>query len=416
MNRLSPKSPAGGRITLPPSVMVRFAGLSAPVIFRNARPVQEGLARVTRGWQPTPVPATAQGRVSALSEVSGAGGHYSVASPFLDEPLADLPVASATCALIADLAQGYSADRPDHLSLHCGAVRIDGRLVAFTGPARAGKSTLIARLAFEPGMAVFCDDVLPVDPQGHGVALGCAPRLRLPLPDGVSDAFRAGVKGALALRDDRYGYVVTESLAAHGQTAPLGAVVLLSREPGAPARLSRLDRARAMQTMLLQNMADMADIGTEVARIDALTRDLTCLRLVYSDLEEAVALIRRAFSGEVWPAPDCAVADDDPAPDAPPPAAAPPADLDRLWQRVPGPVLRRMGDEGFLWHPDFRGYRLNPTAIALWSVLEEPVRGTEIVGALAEAFPDTDPARIAADVARQLGAWVADELILPVSG
>lgn len=75
-----------------------------------------------------------------------------------------------------------------------------------------------------------------------------------------------------------------------------------------------------------------------------------------------------------------------------------------------------MGDEGFLWHPDFRGYRLNPTAIALWSVLEEPVRGTEIVGALAEAFPETDPARIAADVARQLGGWAADQLILPVSG
>ena len=48
------------------------------------------------------------------------------------------------------------------LPLHASAVAHDGRVFAFTGPAGAGKSTLIAALGSR-GLPMFCDDTLVLD-------------------------------------------------------------------------------------------------------------------------------------------------------------------------------------------------------------------------------------------------------------
>jgi len=120
--------------------------------------VAEGLATVLHGWRP--VPATGR----AATRVSAAPDGYDVASDYLDTPMTGLPVASAVCAVIADLVQSWADERAGMLALHAGAVRTGAGLVALTGPARAGKSTLTARLGLEPDGQVFCDDVLPVAP------------------------------------------------------------------------------------------------------------------------------------------------------------------------------------------------------------------------------------------------------------
>ena len=69
-----------------------------------------------------------------------------------------------TCGAVADLCQSYCDSRPGIFGLHCGAVRTGTHLVAFTGPYRAGKTTLVTRLGADPDVTLFCDDVLPVLP------------------------------------------------------------------------------------------------------------------------------------------------------------------------------------------------------------------------------------------------------------
>ncbi|MFP5482167.1 MAG: hypothetical protein ACLGGW_02685, partial [Gammaproteobacteria bacterium] len=107
------------------------------------------------------------------------------------------------------------------IALHAGAVAISNRLIAITGPRRAGKSTLIARLCAEPDLQIFCDDVLPISPLGEGVALGVAPRLRLPLPAKASQHFKQFARQHLGPHDNRYGYLCTTNLAGNGTRLPL---------------------------------------------------------------------------------------------------------------------------------------------------------------------------------------------------
>jgi hypothetical protein len=280
-------------------------------------------------------------------------------------------------------------------------------LVALTGPRRAGKSTLIARLTAEPDLAVFCDDVLPLDADGHGIALGIAPRLRLPLPPDASDRFHRHVATHLGPADDRYGYLCAPTTARHGIRAPLTALVALDRRESGPARLHRLDPDIAMQHLLARNMGDLG--GPD--RAFALARDTVgraqCLTLVYADLEEAVALLRRAFTG---------ACDADIAPPLPPaaPEAAAGADLDpdTPWQRAEDAVIRRVGGSAFLWRPqDTTLWQMNRTAEIVWAALDIPGSALELAETLAELFPGTPGARIMADVSALLATLADRDLV-----
>ena len=66
------------------------------------------------------------------------------------------------------------------LPIHASAVAHDGRVFAFTGPAGAGKSTLVAALGHH-GLPMFCDDTLVLDLSDPG-RITCLPghkRLKL---------------------------------------------------------------------------------------------------------------------------------------------------------------------------------------------------------------------------------------------
>lgn len=52
-------------------------------------------------------------------------------------------------------------------------------------------------------------------------------------------------------------------------------------------------------------------------------------------------------------------------------------------------------------------FNLNATGTAVWRLLEQPIRFEELTAIFAAAFPDTDPADLAADLSgliRKLGA------------
>lgn len=411
--------PVGPGAAAPGLLVLRYPGLSRPVVLKDAGAVLDGLSRSLSGWVPEVARPAAPPRRQPVSAVIRQGRGYHLSSPYLDAPMAGLPAASAVCGVIADLAQSFLEERPGCVALHCGAARIGGRLVAFTGAARAGKSTLIARLTAEPGMEIFCDDVLPLLGDGLAFGLGAAPRIRLPLPPRASPAFRAHVAAHLALSDDRYGYVRTANLAPHGSRAALRALVVLTRRDAGAAALHRLPPVEAVRHLLRQNLADPGEDFAAFTRLTRLAEELLCLRLVYSDLEEAVALVRRAFGAAAFPDPSVpllpplAEAEEPPAPGEPPE----PADLSRRWRRADGVAVRRLGPEAVLWHARRQtSFALNRLGAAIWAVLEEPETGTEIAAALAEAYPGESPDRIRADLEALFAAMAAEALIEPLPG
>lgn len=389
-----------------PTQKLLFPGLDRPVALTGAAPVADGLARVLRDWIPQPTVS----RARPISMVRGRPGRgFDADSPWLDRPFRRLSVTSAVNSICADLCETWVDGRPDHLALHAASVMIGGRLVALAGTARTGKSTLAARLTAEPGMVLWGDDLLPLDAAGAGMAMGIAPRLRLPLPAAATAAFAAHVARHLALRDRRYGYLSAALVAPHGTRAPLSAFVALVREDGAPARLHRIAPAAAVARILHHNMGQPGGRGLLYDRAAALAASVDCLMLVYSELEEAVALLRAAFA----PATGIGV------PVGPPLAggsadAAPPADPALVWRRAPGTALRRRGDLVWLWQAGDRAmFHLNPVAAAAWHLLARPHSAATIAAVLADAFPDVPEATIAADMAGLLGTLDAAGLVVP---
>lgn len=361
-------------------------------------------------------PAQAADRAAPLAIAAPcAGGGYRVLSRHLAAPLEGLPAASAVCALLADAAQNFYESQPQALALHCGAFVMRGRLIALAGEALAGKSALIARLSAEPDLQVVGDDVLPILADGRAHGLGTAPRLRLPLPDDASPQFRAHVARLCGLKDDCYGYLQAPTLAPFGFRAPLSVVILLDRRAGAEAVLRRVSSAETLRRLLAQSMRPprREEASAFAGRMRALARSVFCARLTYGDLEAAAALLRDAFDDEALPSPRARI-----APALAPEAAFAAFSPEALWRR--SPQARRGGGEGgeiLLWR-EAGGppLRLNAAGEAIWTLLEAPISGLRIARILAEAFVETDPGLILADVMTLLEDLRARGLIRPAGG
>lgn len=401
-----------------PSVRVlRYPGLDGTIVLEDAEEVLAALNALMTGWAPDVVTddsGTGHANVAHhISVVRGRGSRMDLHSPWLDEPLEGLQIASAACGVVADISQAFCNQFPGIFGLHCGAFRINGHLVAMTGPARAGKSTLISRLTAEPDITVFCDDILPVFDDGLAFGLGLAPRLRLPLPRTVSAHFRAHVDACLGPSDSRYGYLCGPNIAPHGTRAPLSVLIVLARGQDVPAQLHRMEAAEAVQHLVRQNIAAPSDGRAHFEQVTQMAEKLLCLKLVYSDLEEAVALLRGAFAADIVPAPHVDIAP--PLPAQIEKVIHNPAPLQQCYARNPLVAVRRVQDDLFLWHAtEYSYFHLNPMARAIWTLLEDPIDGTEIAALLGVAFPEADPAKVASDVADLLGAFETEFLIQPV--
>lgn len=378
---------------------------------QNADEIASSLSLAIRDWQPKDV--SAPDPTARCTIVEGGPDGYAVRSCYLDETLEGLGSAAATCAVIADLAQDFFETRSGCLALHCAAFRFHNRLIAMTGPSRAGKSTLAARLTMETDMQVFCDDVLPLLDNGKAVGLGIAPRLRLPIPAASSAAFKAHFGRHIGPHDDRYGYLCAPNVAPHGTAVPLSVLLILDRRPIGPALLHEVAEDEALHFLLAQNMSDLETAEAAFARLSDLLTGIKCLRLVYSHLEDAVALIRHAFGTTTDVAADVSVAK---ALMNPMSAALPRADLssDLQWSRKPDVVIQRKGDSAFLWHPGNQMiWQTNTLGLAVWTLLEIPSSAREIGTLLSEQFPDQDTDTLISDVNALMQALVQNGLIEP---
>ncbi len=407
----------GAAAPFPPgSTRIEIEGLGAPIVLVDADPLAEGLRLVLKGRRITSSPmdgTEAPDRTLAVALGTPAG--FTIHSRHLDEPMTGLRQASAVCGLIADLAESHYAGRPGWIALHCGAIRAGGRVALVTGPTRAGKSTLIGRLSAEPGIETVCDDVLPVAPDNTAYALGIAPRLRLPLPAAAGAVLRDHVQRHRVLSDRKYAYIMPPSLVPFGAAGRVSTVIVLDRRDTAvPARLHHLNPAEAVGHLLARQMSDDGLVDQMLARAQGLATAADCLRLVYSGIEDATALIARLLGGatgphiaEVLPPLSHAGA----RPQARRTMEALPTGCLRQTSEV---TVRRVEDDHFICLPDRRNVvRLNPVGGAIWKMLEVPRTAAEIVDLLATAFPEVDQARIAGDVAELLARLIEAELAEP---
>lgn len=390
---------------------LRFSGLSLELTLDGSGRLHDALSVVMPDWRAT-IGSSGKAPETTVSTIrQDIDGTYSYKSWWAEKPMTGLGIAGATCAAVADIIQAYLDERPGTLGLHCGAVRIAGQLVAFTGSYRAGKSTLVTRLGAEPGCTLFCDDILPIEPDGTALALGVQPRLRLPLPSDVSSAFRAHVARGMTVHDDRYAFISDPQQAPFASRERLATMVVLHRQENARARFHQLDRSEAAAFLIRQNIADPGDAETFYNRIETLTKDMVCLTLVYSDLEDAAALVRDTFGAADIPALQEPLGQ--PLTMTDPDDAAEPADVTKTFARAEDVVTRRIGSDVFLWHLESRHFfRLNAAGAAVWLLLETPLSGDYIASTLQEIFPGIPAQEIEQDIAKLMGQMETRALIM----
>ncbi len=416
--------------------LLAFEGLPLPLLFEDAGEVADVLHAIVRTWPlrdasrananpvearstPSPnhqvIPAKAgisactANATPALSQadqppaphdaaliVARDNGAFTVCSPARDVVAERLSAVEAACCLLVELVELMVAGTPEAICLHAGAAMIGGRLVVLAGDARAGKSTLAVALAAR-GHRLFCDDMLPVR-AGRAVALGIAPRLRLPLPEAVARVLADYLATCPGPTAGRYGYVLPPSLAPHGETAPLGAIVVLDRRPG-PTHIERLPPAATLTHLLRRNFARDDDASAILGRLQALTSGVATYRLHYETLDDACSSLENVFLHDAPTAEAIGRVTAHAALKLHATAAA--------YRRAPGISTVQIGETLFL-ASDATGQlvELNAVGALVWDLLADADTPQSIAKIVAETFA-APPEVVAGDIARLLADLTA---------
>ncbi|HXV23421.1 MAG TPA: hypothetical protein VED46_04100 [Alphaproteobacteria bacterium] len=179
---------------------------------------------------------------------------------------------------------------------HAAAVQGPAGLVLLFADTKGGKSVLALTLA-AAGWRLFGDDRLGLrrgKGGSTGVALGLAPKLRLPLPDAATalKAF-AGARIRQSWPSLAFLQLGAEEQAAAGVSARVAACLLLDRSGGAPA----LEPGRPAQ--LVRALAESAAApwlgAAEVLAAAVAHADLPVLHLHYGEASKAAQVLLHRF-------------------------------------------------------------------------------------------------------------------------
>ncbi|MBW2705064.1 MAG: hypothetical protein JRD84_02005 [Deltaproteobacteria bacterium] len=272
-----------------------FAGLIHPVAFINSESLYPLIKEILRDWGIDRMePDDARPPVITIQKTEAG---FERRSKWLSKPAVFSDPVDAACDLVVDLIHSYVAAHRGMLCLHCAAVKFNQGLVVFPNTYRAGKSTLSLKLA-ESGERLFTDDVLPISNQGDlGLALGILPRIRLPLPEGMTPDFVDFVTNRAGPQNSRYLYAKLglNEQAALGTSAPINGVTILQREKNAKAALMKAKKSIVVKDMILRNFARQ-NPGLEIIdRVYSIVDNARCHRLIYDNLDQAVSLLEEAF-------------------------------------------------------------------------------------------------------------------------
>lgn len=408
------EAPAGGDVSggqLPLALPMRgleFVGIEGAVILPDDPAALSALDDCVKGWPVhdfafTPGMSLASPPLCVVEACDD--GTYRLHSRYMDQPLTDLPVATMICAVLADLSQAYSEQAEGHVfGLHCGGFALGGAGVILAGDRRAGKSTLISRLSAEADVQILCDDVLPLTVEAQMIGLGLAPRLRLPLPETAAPFFRNHVAEWLGPSDPRYGYLIPPNLMSHSTSVKAKVMILLDRKDTGEAVFHHLPQDEILRALVGRSIAGPNETTAVYEAAEALSAQLIGLRLVYSDLEVAVSLLRKTIGADGQIAVDHVIAAlPDVFDNAAEPGAAQVA-LNSRWARANGVAARRNAEASFLWHRDeAQLWHLNSTAQIIWALLEYTASARELAADLKQLYPEASITQLRADARRMLG-------------
>lgn len=218
---------------------------------------------------------------------------------FLDDDLlcgvSDKRLGAQLKAILTDL---YVRSVSEGFLAHGALMVRDGASIFLSGAPGAGKSTLALALA-AGGWSYGADDIVRVLPDGRACAVPFAAAVKSGAWPLVASAWPAINGAATWLRGDGQSvrYLAPPRLAGREARA-LDAVVLLSRSPGAWARLEPLGPLDALTAIMESAYSCHWRLtGEALARLVARLETARCVRLVYDGLPDAVNALDRLFDG-----------------------------------------------------------------------------------------------------------------------
>lgn len=282
-------------------MLIRFEPIDFPVQIVGWNSFLLDIGPLLQGWRPRLWEGPAPEAGIIIARDCDGGPHSYLLSAILEGPVEkyNQPI-KTICAFLADLMTWLCDRDPDWLSLHAGAVEIGGKTVLFPAKGRSGKSTLTAELGLAGGR-IFSDDVVPLAGEAlEAVALGIAPRLRLPLPGPADSPLARHIASHSPPDGTRYAYVTLDAdrLAPFGTRAPVGAIVILDRQaagPGRPPRLEAASRVEALKQVIGQNMGIRMGSSTLMRRLHALVARIPVYTLIYEEAAPAARLLMARF-------------------------------------------------------------------------------------------------------------------------
>lgn len=274
---------------------IRFNGMRSCAEFNDCKALYPILGAVLRDWpfelvtsRTDPPPVIRVGKTSA---------GYKRQSSWLAQPVVFNDTVDTVCDFIVDLIHSYIADHENYLCLHGAAVELKPGLMVFPNTYRVGKSLLSLKLVSR-GARLFSDDALPVSGQDNsGNALGILPRLRLPLPDSIGQAFRDFIDHRIGPQNARYRYVnLDESkLVKRGTKAPVTAITVLYRGDDLEPSLRPAKKSDVVREMILRNFARQNPAIDILDRIHNIVDQADCFSLTYDTLNQAAELLEEAL-------------------------------------------------------------------------------------------------------------------------
>lgn len=295
------------------SHICRFSGRTGPILVSGWDLVAPTLDILTPHWPHRCMasrggesgPASGKVQVRVMAE---AGGYRVWSADNGAQPLWYPDAAGAAHAAAGALIAARLATEPQALAVHAAAVMIGRRTLVLVGDSRSGKSSIALHLAAS-GHRVLGDDRLILSAAGTGVeavALGLAPKVRLPVPHALGPRFRNFVarREALCDRELSAAYLALEASeqAPHGERVPVAALVRLTRQGGAATRLAVLPRAAAVRAIIDHGSAPHLGSGAVLAIAARIAGGVSAFELTYSVSRRAAeALAARLGQGNTAP-------------------------------------------------------------------------------------------------------------------
>lgn len=326
----------------------------------------------------------------------------------------DLPSSAAVaCSLVGELIGRRLDTEPQLLGVHCGSVQINDQLVIFPESSKAGKSTLTVAFA-AAGYRVFGDDVLGLTECGQGVAMGVAPRLRMPMPDSFSAEFVDYADQHAGPEDERYRFVIPpgNGLARFDESSPISAIVLLERDVQiVEPEVIQLAAGEGLLQLLCQNFADSSTPDQALfERLLPLIQRIPCLLLRYAEpLAGARYLAKTLASPQLRSIQAASLLSQTPVNSA----KTTLFDLAKVWTPAQAVNVYALDEELFLINAASGDiYRLNTSGKLAWQLLQhEPLSGQALADVLAAYFK-APLAEVSTDIAQLLTALAQTGLIV----